>query len=341
MQGLKLNIEEFTKKIKSADLQNSAISQYSKDYIRKNHHSLNYSTSLALQILKTGVENCNKPISEITIAEIGGGTGIISLLAKFAGFGKVIYSDVYMQSCDDFKIISEKLKLLPDKIICGSINELQTATAENIDLIVSRDVIEHIYDFKHFFDQCNSFFKQTVHIHNTSANIYNIFKKKYFKKIHNSDEYIGYKNLLKPSDSELPFLQMRYYFIKENFNEIDDKIAMKIAKLARGKNYNDLKTDVKNYIENKTFALANSHPTNTCDPANGNRSENLLNFEEYEKMIDKSVFEIKWDFAKYDLNEKNPLVKLFKILLNILIKNFGEIAKYLSPAIILIYKPKV
>lgn len=340
MQRLNCDINQFVALLENTDFNKLEISQYSKNYIKKNHKSVKYSAQLAFQILNSGIEKINKPIEEITIAEIGGGTGLISLLAVFSGFGKVVYSDIYSQSCEDFKIISNHLNLPVSKTICGSIYEIKNETSGDVDLIVSRDVIEHIYDTKDFFGKSSELFKNTVHIHNTSANIYNIFKMKYFKKIHLADEYKGGHNPIKPSDSTKAFFDLRFNFIKENFKELDEKTSIKLAELTRGKTFADIKSDIENFQLKKTLPHENTHKTNTCDPVTGNRTENLLKFEEYEKLIDKSVFDIEWDFAFYDFNEKNLLKLFVKKILNFIIKISGERAKYLTPAIILICRPK-
>ncbi|NUM32337.1 MAG: class I SAM-dependent methyltransferase [Bacteroidetes bacterium] len=340
MQRLNCDINHFTSLIESINFDQLNISKYSKDYIKKNHNSIKYSSQLALQILNIGVCKTNKTVNKLTIAEIGGGTGLISLLASFLGFDKIIYSDIYNQSCEDFKTISKHLNFQVTKVICGSIDEVFIETNGNVDLIVSRDVIEHIYDTNIFFKKSSYSFKKSVHIHNTSANIYNIFKKKYFEKIHLTDELIGGQQIIKPSDSAVSFLKMRYDFIKEHFKEIDDNSIAKLAKITRGKNFDDIKKDAEKFISTKIFPTENTHPTNTCDPANGNRTENLLKFEEYENFIDKNVFKIEWSYAFYDLNEANLLKLSAQKILNFLIKISGKYAKYIAPAIILICTPK-
>ncbi|MCC6722223.1 MAG: class I SAM-dependent methyltransferase [Bacteroidia bacterium] len=340
MQRLKPDIEKLANLLESTDFINSGISDYSIEYLKKNHKSVKYSLYLALQLIKLGIVYTRKPINEITIAEIGGGTGFISILAKYIGIEKVIYSDIFQQSCNDFEIISKTIGLIPYKIICGSINELQTETNEQIDIIISRDVIEHIYDLNDFFKKSSLHFANSVHIHNTSANIYNLFKRKYFEKIHLTDEYKGYTELLKPNDSVLPFYLLRFDFIKQNYPELNILMAERLAKLCRGKNYSDIKVDVENFITNNILPIANTHPTNTCDPTNGNRSENLLYFKDYEKLIDNSVFNVSWKFAKYDVNENKILKKLIKYLLNFLIDISGKSARFITPAIIMVCYPK-
>ncbi|MFM9944958.1 MAG: methyltransferase domain-containing protein [Bacteroidia bacterium] len=316
------------------------ISDYNKLYLKKHLQSLEYSVILAWQILELGVEKLEKPIEKISMAEIGGGTGIISLLAKWLGFGTVVYTDIYEQSCTDFEVISNTLGLKPTGILVGSINELAINYRNQIDLLVSRDVVEHIYNPALFFKHSIQNFKNAILVHNTSANIYNVFRKKYFKKIHQMDEWEWNGNQFKPGDSLESFYKMRLDFIRREFPSLSVSRSEILAAITRGQVFSDIKTEVKNYLITQKLPSVPKHPTNTCDPANGNWTEHLLTFEEYELFVNNTNYKIHWQFAPYDEWRNTGLKKIILKFFNLFIKNTGRLAKFISPAVIMVSVPE-
>jgi len=331
---------DFIQLLQRLDVDSLNISDYNKIYFKKHVHCLTYSVNLALQIIETGFRDIDKPIESISILEIGGGTGILSLLAKWLGFGKVVYSDTFKISCEDFEIISKALSLATDKIIVGGIDEVFEHNT-SIDLIVSRDVIEHIYDPEAFFKTCCKNYEKSVMVHNTSANLYNLFQMSYFRRIQQKDELEGNANQFKPGDSQESHYTLRYNFIKSILADLDENIIAKLASLTRGKMYSDIEKSVYEFKVSGKFPTELAHSTNTCDPANGNWTEHLLPFEAYESFVDKHKFRIDWKYAPYDAWRNVGLKKLVILILNFLIRNTGLLARYLSPAIILKISPKL
>ena len=338
MQRLEEN-RLFTR-IKNLKVDDLAISDYNKIYFKKHIQSLEYSIELAWQVLELGHKNSEKPFGDIVVAEIGGGTGIISLMAKWTGIGKVIYSDTYAQSCKDFEVISTALGLKPDEIVCGSIDELAKNHKNRIDLIVSRDVVEHIYNPELFFKQSIENFKGAILVHNTSANIYNIFKKKYFKKIQLLDEWEGNSNQFKPGDSVESYYIMRLDFITKNYPNLSESRKEVLAAITRGKIFSDIKKDVESYLLTEKLPALPTHPTNTCDPHNGNWTEHLLSFERYESFVEEYDYRTHWNFAPYDEWRNKGLKRMALKILNRIIKYSGKLARFISPAVIMVVVPK-
>lgn len=341
MQRLEQNKKkEFISLLEKLIVDDLAISDYNKIYLKKHLESLTYSVNLAWQILELGLKKTDKPIEKITMAEIGGGTGIISLLAKRLGFGKVIYSDTYEKSCKDFEVIAMALGLKPDEIICGSIDELAKNHKNKIDLIVSRDVVEHIYNPELFFKQSIENFEGAVLVHNTSANIYNIFRKKYFKKIQQLDEWEGNSNQFKPGDSVESYYKMRLDFITKNFPDLSASRREVLAAITRGKVFSDIKKDVENYLLTEKLPPIPTHPTNTCDPSNGNWTEHLLSLENFESFVKNADYKVQWYFAPYDEWRNKGLKRMALKILNRIIKYSEKFARFISPAVVMVSVPE-
>jgi len=332
-------INEFIHLIESVQIDRLEISEYNKIYFAKHHKNLKYSVHLGLQILELCLQRTDKPLNYLSVAEIGGGTGIITLLTKWLGFGKVVYSDTYETSCNDFAVISKALKLEPDAIVNGSVHELGKQFHGKIDFIVSRDVIEHVYDLCEFFHTTQTLFPLAISVHNTSANFYNVFKKKYFKSIQEKDEWHGNPNQIKPGDSIESFYQMRLQYIEQHCPQLSRARKDILAMLTRGLIYKDIDEVVKKYIETELLPRKPIHPTNTCDPATGNWTEHLLSLEQYELFIDAARFKVNWDFAPYDEWGNKGIKKLVQMGFNRMRKISGKMAVYYAPAIVMIVEP--
>ena len=330
---------KFIKLMATLSVDELQISDYNKIYLKKHLICLDYTVNLAWQIIELAALNTDKEIEICTIAEIGGGTGFISILAKYLGFGKVIYSDTFEPSCKDFEIISNALHLKSDAIICGGIEEIANKYKNKVDLIVSRDVIEHIYNPYLFFEHCILYFSNAILVHNTSANMYNIFKKNYFKKLHLKDESEGNSNQFKPGDSVEPFFQMRLDYILSTFPNLSISKKEILAAITRGMVFSDIKKAVENYINTEKLPTIPLHPSNTCDPANGNWSEHLISIFEYENLVSKFEYKTSWHFAPYDEWRNTSLKKIGLKFLNGIISISGPMAKHISPALVMVSSP--
>ena len=83
------------------------------------------------------------------MVELGGGTGLQTLLAIESGVGHVTYSDIYDVSSRDVTEVARAVGLEIPAIICADTEDLVAelnADPSGVDVIVSYDVLEHIYD---------------------------------------------------------------------------------------------------------------------------------------------------------------------------------------------------
>ena len=136
------------KKLVELDIQQLPISEYNRQYIKSFLKSPIGHIQKVFIFALSRIRSCNARLRDLTVIDYGGGSGIMSLLAKEMGIGKVIYNDIYDVSCDDIEITAKKLDLKLDHIVCGGIECLISHIQEHdlrVDAIVSYDVIEHIY----------------------------------------------------------------------------------------------------------------------------------------------------------------------------------------------------
>jgi len=128
-------------------------------------------------------------------------------------------------------------------------------------------------------------------------------------------------------------------YIRENFPNLSHEQSDLIAKLTRGNIYQDIKIDTEAFINTGKLPLELSHPTNTCDPANGNWTEHLLTFREYESYFGAQQYRVYWSFAPYDEWRNKGIKGSVMKVLNLIIKNIGHAARYISPAFIMVAVP--
>lgn len=104
--------------------------------------------------LLKGLESIGNSPEEITLIDYGGGSGFLSMLAKQAGIGRVIYIDLNPDSVDTIRILKELVNTGPDIILHGDSDTLAdwcSANKVKPQLLIATDLIEHVYDLSAFF----------------------------------------------------------------------------------------------------------------------------------------------------------------------------------------------
>lgn len=315
----------FISKILSANFNSLPISDYSKVYLKNIQSQIEYVTEIYSTILLKAIQETGKNVKDIYTIDYGGGTGLLSVFAKMCGIGNVIYNDIYNVSCRDVVHTFNELKLKPDDIIEGDIKDIYTKIPFQVDMIVSMDVIEHIYDLEGFFSVCGQMNPKLVMVHYTGANMYNAIINRRLKKQHRMVEHKGVEKKYghKELDTIRPFFQIRKEIIKENFPQISKADLENYAKKTRGFNKKDIITSITKKIADPSFKIKSvTHPTNTCDPFTGNWEEHLVSIKEYKILAKKNGFNLKVmpslynikqkSFKVYPLSVLNTVTKIFK-----------------------------
>ncbi|NMA48700.1 MAG: class I SAM-dependent methyltransferase, partial [Tissierellia bacterium] len=180
--------EELYKKILILDVNKLEIGDYNKRYLSNIKKSLYNQLQRYAYILIWILSENNYELEKIKFLDYGGGTGVLSLLAKQLGITEVYYNDIYDISCKDAKKIADALHLPKRDYIEGDLdNVIQYCNKTHIYFngIGSYDVIEHIYDIDDFFMNIHRIADETCTMFMcTSANSYNKMIKKRLIKGH-------------------------------------------------------------------------------------------------------------------------------------------------------------
>lgn len=330
-------IKRLNQKLTLLRVEDLAISPYNKVYLRKHLAYLEYIMMLNGVILQ---EAFNRKPDVKVLCDYGGGTGLLGLLAKECFDCRVVYTDIYPEACKDVVTIAHALGHEIDFIVEGDIHTMTSAEIPVPEVMVSRDVVEHIYDPGNFFETTRRAYPDMVQIHNTAANVYNIIKRSYFRKIHHQCEWEGDPDNLKETDHQEPFYQLRYEWIRKKYHSINDEATKALAMITRGLTFDEMEDFVFLWLDGQRHEdpYHDRYPYNTCDPFNGNWAERLLYFDEYQKF--GKEYECRFIGNFYNTNQHNGLTNLAAQILNLFIRVSGRTGKYIWPSFNLVMIPR-
>jgi hypothetical protein len=324
-------------KLKKIQVDALALSPYNRAYLTKHLVYLDYMLLLHGRILEDALRL--KPGFKV-LCDYGGGTGLLGLLAKECFDCEVLYVDTYPEACRDVKVIASALNLSIDRVIQGDVNALIRSEGSKPEVMVSLDVVEHIYDLAQFFQKTRESFPEIIQVHNTSANVYNVLKRKYFKKIHHQCEWEGDPDNLKETDHREPFFQLRYDWIQKHYHSINHEATHALAMITRGITFKDMESFVFLWLDGQRHVdpYKDKYLHNTCDPNNGNWAERLLYFHEYERFA--SGYHCVFKGNPFNLAQKGAGQKLAAQWLNVWINICGKSGKYVWPSFNMLLTPK-
>ena len=193
----------------------------------------------------------NKRLDEIVLLDYGGGVGYMSLLAKQAGIGKVVYHDVDPGAQLRAQIVGETLSLEADQYLCGT-EDVLLNYPETFNSIVSSDVLEHVYSMENVI-RCWSVaaVQGAKMFHQTGANYRNLHQRWHLSRVQREHEarYI---------------LASRKELIARSFPMLPEEKVTTLSEKTRGLNEADILVAVDNYLKTKNIPEPD-HPTNTCE----------------------------------------------------------------------------
>lgn len=327
----------FINKLLQLDVAKLPISEYNKAYLFKHQKHAHYHTYLFSSITQQGLQICKKEKEEIVLVDFGGGTGLLSIYAKLIGFGKVIYNDIYDVSCKDAYTIASAFGVIPDAFWCGDETTL-ISNESYLDLIISMDVIEHIYNPEIFIKNCYNAYPNLSMVHLTGANPFNNRTIKKLRAVHLRNENIGYPDAIKPRDTKQAFLEVRKEFISSLLQKEPENLdVVKLAKATRGKILSEIPESVAHWQQTGIMPKA-AVGTNTCDPHTGNWSERIIFEHEWREWAKQHSISVAFKGEIYDPCKGNIFRKWFVKILNLLLKIHNKVSCRNAPLIMILIK---
>ncbi|MDP2338738.1 MAG: methyltransferase domain-containing protein [Bacteroidota bacterium] len=328
-------IDKLFAKIQLLNFRNLNISEYNRNYLIKYIDNYSYFMSFYAQLLQKALKKLNKPVSESTFIDYGGGCGMLSYLAKEIGFKTVVYTDIYEVSANDAQTISKSLDIAIDYFMCGDVEAFcKEINRFNLkpDLICSFDVLEHIYDLEAWIKTINQLKSEFSLLFMTSANSNNPFVSNRLKKLHLKSELKGSEKTTgwKGIDLNTSYLEERKNIIRRKFPELNDSDLNLLSIKSRGLRKDDIEKVVYEYIKTGKISYEIKHSTNTCDPYTGNWTENLIDLKELKIFIRRNNLHVVLSNS-FHVYSKNKLLNAPKYLLNQLIRVLGPQNLFFSP----------
>ena len=330
-------VTRLLEKLKNIDLEKLHVSDYIKSYFNRYLSKLPHSLLIPSYLFYWVLDGCDLPINEIVLVDYGGGTGLLSLLAKEAGVGTVIYDDIFDESCKNAYIIGKSLGIEADHYVNADIDGLITYIKKQslfCNAVVSYDVLEHIYDIEGFLKKIKYLSEGDLQIALASgANKYNPMINYTIRKFHKLVEFQDRQPTLKSRDSYRSYLSVRREIIKKNVPQLSNAEVEELAKRTRGLCELDIVSKVSQYIQTGVKPEILEHSTNTCDPYTGNWAEHLMDINRLVKILQQESFSIRLLYGYYG---NNKIVKaIIGMILNFGIRILGKCGLMLAPYFIL------
>lgn len=301
--------------IKDSSLKNS--NQYNDYFI---HHHLGsrlfFSIQNSAHILYEAIRISGKQISDIAAIDYGAGLGTLFMLGGMLGFKRFDYNDYLPEWQQTAKAVCESIVSKITGYITGDIDSvISYAAKENIqyDIVLSRNVIEHIYSLQNFYTSLYQHNPKAVVYSTTTANYQNPLMRWYHVYIHK--KYSKH------------YLEHRIKEIKKLHPSLSPEQIKNIAILTRGKRQAEFESTVNRLVNGGTIEKDSSLRSNDCDCETGVWNEHLLTKKEYEKIIQKAGFKMMytagyWD-THYSSSIKNVTGHIFNKLIGIAGKKQG------------------
>lgn len=298
-------------------------------YFKSSHSSrLFFSIETSAALLYRSISMARKPPADIVIMDYGAGVGTLYMLGKMIGCKKMIYNDFQSDWQMSAKKIADSLNIHIDEYIIGDIDEtIRTLQQKQLfcDIIVSRNVIEHIYKLDDFYASIHSGQPQALVFSSTTANYYNPATHIQHVRWHRKWEKVYYVQRLE--------------LIKQQLTWVDESELTLLATATRGLAGSDLQDAIDKYGQTKLLPDPNEHYTNTCTPDNGIWVEHLLTFKEYRNLLGSANYSITFLPGFWDTHYKRRWKNIFARLFNSIIRMVGIAGFFLAPFIYVIAEP--
>jgi 2-polyprenyl-3-methyl-5-hydroxy-6-metoxy-1,4-benzoquinol methylase len=288
------------------------------------HNRLIYSIQNSVQLLLISKNECQKSFDNLKVLDYGAGYSTIFLLASLLGV-KVYVNDIFMTFEKRINDLYQFLGLENDSTFIGGeaddIVKYYQKQNETLDVIMSRNVIEHIYDYEDHLNKIKQipFDKQLIVLESTTANYANPMVFLQHKWLHY--KVIGYH------------ANERLKFIKTNFPYLSEKevnfFVKKLTFLAK----DDLVNEINHYLATNKFSKSKSFfYTNNCEPNHGIWRERLEPISFYKSIYTKLSISLKIDTGIWITN-----YNFFGF--NILFNFINEIVRFVPSRLKIIFGP--
>lgn len=261
--------------LKALNLRDLQLGSASRKALRSTLDAAQYYLEIYNFSLDKVLSLCKLAPSEMTIVDFGGGHGLLSILAKRVGFGRVIYVDSDTEAFRTVGVLSQTLGSGPDVMIQGDARKLSEWCHKNAvcpNALLGMEVLDKIYVLDDFFGALHEVSTQMKMMFTTSATPFN---NKVVRRLHKTMQKAEVGTATRKG-----YWQMRYNHIKSIHPDMSDREAEQWARDTRGLSYPDIDRAVEAQSPNLLL-----DPHNTCDPATGQWVSRILPVDDYRQLL--------------------------------------------------------
>jgi len=327
--------------ISKLDLLSLGVSEYNRIYIENKLKKPHYEICVGSYMLGEYIGFLGDARGDAVLIDYGAGSGLAYFAAKRLGIGRVIYCDIFEQSCQDAKRIADALGIDLEAFICGDladVNRCLTQRGLHASGLISHNVIEHVYDMDKLFRNIGELANRSVFVWLSTAA--NPFRRKtaaelscHALRVENEtrEAAVGHKQ----RNALQAYKDIRRDIIREARTELDQDTVDVLAERTRGLNQTDIRDFLKNFHEGDTIDIVPSHPTNTCDPLTGNWAERMMDPFELTRDAQNYGLSLEVRPGLWSLDDGNVIKNSFKRVSNMMISLGKTKAMSRSPYYIL------
>jgi len=305
------------------DVQKTGIDDWGKQYFSAHHtgRRLFFSLESSARIIYDSVGHSNRKAEELVFMDYGAGLGTLFLLAGLSGFRSVLYNDLFPNWTENARILCRELDIPVTDFITGDVDAVTgycSAQQVHIDILASRNVIEHIYSLRSFYAKlknagCASliFSTTTANFHNPAMRLKHIFHHRKMEKKY--------------------YLNQREKKIRQLVPGMGAKELPGFIQLTRGRAFEDFDQAVRASLEGRPVEPVEFLYSNTCDCENGVWAEHIITRSDYAAILEDAGFKMEYTPGFWDTHYRYTLLNRFTDFLNRVIKKAGNKGIVLSP----------
>jgi 2-polyprenyl-3-methyl-5-hydroxy-6-metoxy-1,4-benzoquinol methylase len=340
MSKIESGAESLAAAISALDLQQLDISHYTRRYVDDYRVLLVPTFQLHAHLLALALADGPDDLREAVLVDYGGGSGLLSLLARAAGVGTVVYTDIYDVACRDARVLGEAIGCEADSYLVGDVGEL-LAHLDQRELeataVASYDVIEHVYDIEAFFATLpRASTGPLTLVMASSANAAHPLVRRRTMRFQRQVELTARPGEWghKERDSLQPYRAIRRQIVLDRLAlrgiAADPTAVERLAAATRGLANADVQSAVDRFAESAGYPPEPDHPTNTCDPHTGNWAEHLMDPFALASLLEREGFAVRVDGGYYGTANAFPKREAGR-LLNAGIRMLGPRSLNIAP----------
>ncbi|MFM2387366.1 MAG: hypothetical protein RL660_2123 [Bacteroidota bacterium] len=315
------------KAINTLDVDSLPMEDFYKGYFRKCHLTRQvFSLRTSAKLLYDSLKLLDKPLSEVCMLDYGAGLGTTYLLAKRIGVGKVIYNDLLPEFANPAIEVDKALGITMHDYIIGDTEatcKQLLAKGYKINLVISRNVLEHIYSLPAFFALMHQYLPQAILYNSTTANYNNPLA-------HLQHIYLHKKVLTHAANTKVAFLA-------ENYPQLSADKAALLAKQSPILNGEDLLAKAKLYLESGILPPKSTEGSNVCD-ATGNWREHLVPYSLYRQHA--TQYDLSFKGGIWDVHQSNIVMRIIGKLMQGITNALGKYGYVAASFVYIICIPK-